>query len=264
MSKVLICLLLILEGAAFAAPAMRESAFTALSALPIEEMERLAKVAACEGSPAPERWHFLVCAPNAENGYREYVVANHQVVARREFSQFAERLTEEDALGTYAVRVDSDRLGALALQYAKVNRELLSTCNYELSREGAGLAPRWKIDCLDKDGRTIGTIVVNAADERVVAHDGFKKEPQDPLIRSTRAPTASSPTNLRRTTSPMVARRQPFPEGGLQPTQPYPEPVAEAPERMAPPPPRVRRAEPVRPESNGPISRIFRGLFRGD
>src|SRR5829696_5264779 len=138
MRQVFVCFLLSFPSCLLAVPVIRESAFNALSAIPIEEMPRVAKIAGCEGKLVPERWHFLVYAPGTENGYREYVVSNHQVVVRRELSQFAETLRPEDMMGVDAVKVDSDRLIALAQQYARANRAPLGTCNFELAREGPG------------------------------------------------------------------------------------------------------------------------------
>jgi len=260
MRQVLLSLFLFTPGFLLGAHSRSESAFTALTTLPIEEMDRLAKVAACEGSPAPERWHFLVYAPDAENGYREYVVENHKVVARRQVSQFAETIAAGDVMGTDAVKVDSDRLAALALQYARVNKAPLATCNYELSREGPGLAPRWKVDCLDREGRVLGSLVVNAAQERVVSHEGFRKEPSEAQLRSSRGPEA---TTARRTGSPANSRRQLTRNAPSDGRPIEPEPIAEAPDQiMAPAPAQTRRAEPVqRDVPNGPISRLVRGLF---
>jgi hypothetical protein len=213
MRQVLICLLLNIPCSLLAAPGARESAFNALTALPINEIPRVAKVAGCEGTPFPERWHFLVYAPEAENGYREYVVANHQVVVRRELSQFAESLRADDVMGVDGVKVDSDRLVALAQQYAKVNHARLDTFNFELSREGPGLAPRWKVDCFDQEGSAVGSILVNATQERVVAHEGFKREPQESDLREARTTRFRSAALVRqpwrRVRPPVRSRRIP-------------------------------------------------------
>jgi hypothetical protein len=251
MFRVLFALTALLPTVLFAAPGTRESALTALSALPSEELPRLAKIAACEGLPVPERWHFLIFTPGAENGLREYVVINHQIAVRRELTQFAEILTAQDVIGTDGVSVDSQKVGELAGQYARANRVTVASYNYELAREGPGLAPRWKIDCLDQGGRTVGSLVVNAAQGTVVSHEGFKKEP--PAASTSRSTRTESPSRRR---SESLANRRAQSE---VPAEPALEPVADAPER--PRRTRVRRAEPVTREPEGPLSRIVRGIF---
>ncbi len=261
MRPVSFCLLPIL-GLALVLPShSQEPALEALTALPAEELQRLAKVAGCEGALVPERWHFLVHAPQAENGYREYVVADHRVEVRREHSQFAEFFRPDAVLEVDTIKVDSDRVTHLVQQYAKANRMTVASANYELSREGPGLAPRWKVDCFDGSGKTIGTLVINATDEKVVSHDGFKKQPGESGSRNTR----TSPSSRRSATSALAGRAPAAVDVAESetPAEANPEPVASGPEQRTRPA-RVRRAQPVRSHPEGPVTRVLRGIFRGD
>jgi hypothetical protein len=75
-----------------------ESALSALAALPAEERANLARIEGPDGNPRPERWYIDFFTTDTETGVREYVVAGHQIVARRELSQFASELAAGDVL----------------------------------------------------------------------------------------------------------------------------------------------------------------------
>src|SRR5476651_2049546 len=105
-----------------------------------------------DGKPAPERWHILVNDPKDENGLHEYVVAGGEVVASRNLSQFAESLKPTDVMGTSGLKIDSDKVAALAQQYAAANNVTVASLNYALKKEGAEAAPLWNVTCLDETG----------------------------------------------------------------------------------------------------------------
>src|SRR5687767_11363099 len=86
----------------------RNTALAAARVLPPEDFHKVARIAACEGTPDPERWHILVHDERAENGLRDYVVANGTLISRSPISQFATEIRPEDVIGD-TVRVDSDR-----------------------------------------------------------------------------------------------------------------------------------------------------------
>ena len=75
MSRILLSSLLLISSAVTLVAAGSQTALSALRTLPPEDEQRLARIDGCDGTPTPERWHFLVYDPQTENGYREYVVA---------------------------------------------------------------------------------------------------------------------------------------------------------------------------------------------
>ena len=174
--KMLSVVIAIVCGTVGARADLHRSALAALEVLPKLEAERLAVIAGCEGNPEPERWHFLVYAPETENGLREYVVSDLKIVARREFSQFAEKLRAEDVVGN-AIKVNSDRLAYVVEQYARANRKEVVTVNYDLRKDGPTLAPVWRVECFDAENRTLGAISVAATASAILAHSGFSEQP---------------------------------------------------------------------------------------
>lgn len=161
------------------------SALDALRLLPRGDGKRLARIVARDGTPVPERWHFLVHDAKAENGLREYVVAGGEVVASREVSQFAEGLRAEDVVGADAVKVDSDRAAKQVQQYAELNKLTVKTLHFELKKSATG--PLWTVACLDAAGKEVGQLVISASRGTVVSHPGFAAEPT-PLPPITPAP----------------------------------------------------------------------------
>jgi hypothetical protein len=241
MPRVLCSIFLFLFATIAAAVPERQSALEALAVLPSEDAKRLARIAACEGSPVPERWHFLTYDPQAESGYHEYVVAHRQIVVRREVSQFATELQPDEIVGAETVQIDSDRAARLAQQYAKENNLSVASLNFQMRRDALGADPVWKITCLDDNDEPLGWLVVSARDEKVVARGGF----------------ARTPAQLSQG-EPLVNERPPaVAEGGFrgQAARNRKSTPTESPSR----PIEVRRAEPVRrpPEP----FRLFRGLF---
>jgi len=216
------------------------SALGALKLLPRGEARRLARIVARDGTPVPERWHFIVHDPKAETGVHEYVVAAGEVVASREVSQFAESLRVEDEVGGDALRVDSDRAAKLAQQYALVNNKTVVAMHYELKKLGAAAVPLWTVTCLDDAGRELGHIVISAGKGNVVSHEGFPIDPPPPV-------------------TPPVPEEKPRPPAiasGAKPTPrpaPTPVPVAVA-EPVVPP---AATPEPKKP---GMLERVGTGL----
>ena len=157
------------------------SALAALRLLPRGEAKRLARIEARDGTPAPERWYFIVHDPKAETGVHEYVVAGGEIVASRDVSQFAESLRPEDVFGGDALKINSDRAAKLAQQYAFANNMTVAAMQYELKKEGAAAVPLWHVTCLDDAGKELGHLVISAGKGTVVSHEGFAAEPPPPL-----------------------------------------------------------------------------------
>jgi hypothetical protein len=163
----------------------RESANTALNAikqLPRGEYKRIARIEGRDGAPAPERWHIIVHDPKDENGVHEYVIAGGEVVASRAVSQFVEFVKADDILRESLVKIDSDKLGALALEYATANNVAVATFNYALKKEGVDAVPLWVVTCLDDQERQVGQLVVSAGKGTVISHDGFTAEPSPEVL----------------------------------------------------------------------------------
>ncbi|MCE9612494.1 MAG: hypothetical protein K8R23_20025 [Chthoniobacter sp.] len=222
------------------------SALGALRLLPRGESRRLARIVARDGTPVPERWHFIVHDPRAETGVHEYVVAAGEVVASRGVSQFTESLRVEDEVGGDALKVDSDRVAKLAQQYALVNNKTVVAMHYELKKLGAAAVPLWTVTCLDDAGRELGHIVISAGKGNVVSHEGF---PIDPPPPATTPVPEEKPRIEEKPRPPAIA-------SGSKPTPkpaPTPIPVAVA-EPMAPP---AATPEPRKP---GVLERVGSGL----
>lgn len=169
--------LLASAGMCLAAADPASSVLNAIKQLPRGEAKKIALIEAREGTPYPERWYILVNDPKDENGVHEYVVANGEVVASRNISQFAESLKPTDVFGNSNLKIDVDKLANLVSQYAEANNVTIAKLNYALKKEGAEAAPLWNVACLDEAGREIGHIVVSAGKGNVISHDGFTAEP---------------------------------------------------------------------------------------
>lgn len=233
-----------------ASGAAAQNATTALSALrliPRPEAKRLARIEAREGSPTPERWYFLIHDAAAENGLREYVVAGGEIVAARGLSQFAEAVRPEEVIGADAVKIDSERVGRVAQQYARGNGVTAAALNYMLRREAAG--PTWTITCLDAAGKRLGEVVFDAGKGTVLSHGGFPREP---------APEKEKPRVVRAEERPQDR------ESAL---------AGATPRRVATRNPPLRaepvRAEPIQqpPPDNSPVRKVgnsLRKLFGGE
>ncbi len=166
--------LLALAGAhAFAA-----SAFTALQLLPPDQARSVAVIAGRDGTPEPERWHFLVHDPRAENGLREVVIAAGRKTADRPVSQFAESLTAGDVIAPESMKVDSAQVAQLARDFGLVNKVSVSAMHFELRKSGPEAVPLWTVTCLDAAGVELGKLFVSAARGTVILHPGFTQEPQ--------------------------------------------------------------------------------------
>ncbi len=200
------------------------SALGAMRLLPRGEAKRLARIVARDGTPVPERWHFIVHDPKAETGVHEYVVAKGEIVASREVSQFAESLRAEDVFGGEVLKINSDRAAKVAQQYALANNLTVAVMNYELKKDGAAAAPLWYVTCLDDDGKEIGHLVVSAGKGSVVSHDGFAIEPPPPLPPPPPAPATPTPEEkLRRPASDLLGpKATPMPIAIAEPVEPPP------------------------------------------
>jgi len=154
-----------------------ESAFSALAALPAEERANLARIEGPEGTPRPERWYFDVFAPDSENAVREYAVADRQIVARRDLSQFASNLTAEDVLDNRFLHTDSSQIEKLANEYAAANNHVIAYLSVTLAKPFHDARPVWTAHCYDASGAEFGCLVVAAENGTVFTHEGFSHEP---------------------------------------------------------------------------------------
>jgi hypothetical protein len=170
--------LICFAGASFAAPTpTTNTAMNAIRQLPRGEYKRIVRIEAREGKPAPERWYIIVHDPKDENGVHEYVIAGGEVVASRSLSQFVESVKADDIVKESMIKIDSDKVGALASEYALANNVSVATMSYSLLKDGADAAPLWSVACFDESGKQIGTVVVSAGKGNVISHEGFTAEP---------------------------------------------------------------------------------------
>lgn len=212
----------------FAETEPANSALGALKVLPRGEAKRLARIEARDGTPVPERWHFIVHDPKTETGVHEYVVAGGEIVASRDVSQFAESLRAEDVFGGDALKINSDRAAKLAQQYAFANNMTVTAMQYVLKKEGAAAVPLWNVTCLDEAGKELGHLVISAVKGTVVSHEGFTAEPPPPLPAATPPPGTPRPEDRLRTPAAIAAapKATPIPDDTLLPVEPFVLPVA--------------------------------------
>ncbi len=173
------------------------SALGALRLLPKGEAKRLARIEAREGTPVPERWHFIVHDPKSAEGMHEYVVAAGEIVASRDVSQFVESIRPDDVFGSDVLKINSDRAAKLAQQYAHANNLTVAAMHYELKRQGAAAVPLWTVTCFDDAGVEIGRVAISAGKGNVVAHPGFTIEPPPPVVPVVPAATPGLAERLR-------------------------------------------------------------------
>jgi hypothetical protein len=245
---VFVVLLGLARGAAVEAPP-GASALQARAVLPPDAINKVAVITACEGRPVPERWRFLVWDATAENGFREYVVADGRVVAKNLVSQFATQVNPQDVLSPEAIRVDSDKVAWLALMYASTNNLLVSSLHFSLRQTPELSTPVWKVDCFDGTQQQVGSISVAANEGKVLAHLGFTNEPSPTVLAAIAGVegTKPKPSSKKRTTASKPASRTPPPEA-----------VAE---RNPSDPRQLQRAKPADNRNDG-LSKFFRSIFR--
>jgi hypothetical protein len=243
-----------------------QSAFKAYASLPHDAALRLAKIAGCEGSPQPARWHFVIHEAEAENGLRDYVIADGRIVAENAASQFADEVRVEDVLALNSVQIDSDYVARIAAQYAAANAVKIASMNYELHKNPMG-RPVWKVTCLDPRNRILGWVVVDAADGKVAGQGGFEftpaaydsatGEPTVPDLVASEPPDAAlpapGPTVAEQDTDAHTSGSRP-PPASAQPGKDG-RPLTNRPRELE-----VRRAEPVDPppQHRGFLSDLFR------
>jgi hypothetical protein len=226
--------LLVLAGAS----ARAASAFTALQLLSTDQARNVAVIAGRDGTPEPERWHFLVHDAKSENGLREVVVTGANKTADRTISQFAESLTAGDVINPDAMKVDSSQVAQLARDFGAVNNFSVSAMHFELRKSGPEAVPLWTVTCLDVSGTELGKLIVSATRGTVILHPGFTKEP------------AVNPAM-------MAARATPAPLG-VGETNPNLDPLIDTPVKKTPPKKRTT-PPPVATPKAGFFQRVFGG-----
>ena len=75
------------------------------------------------------------------------------------------------------LRIDSDRAGKVAQQYALANNVQPATFSYQLRKDPDDGTPVWNVTCVDSAGKALGGVVVAANKGNVLSHNGFSIEP---------------------------------------------------------------------------------------
>lgn len=192
--RTFLCISACVAGMAATAFCAATTAFEAVKLLPKEARKSVARIEAREGSPNPERWHILVNDKTAENGFKEFVVADGMIVAERTISQFVESVSPQDAIGDEA-KFDSDRAAQLVRQFAQVNAVTAATIDYQLRKDGATPVPLWRLTCYDDAGKSVGTLTLTATKGMVISHQGFAVEPSEATNKNTRDKFQTSGTS---------------------------------------------------------------------
>lgn len=130
-----------------------------------------------DGTPEPERWHFVVHDQKAEAGFREVVVTGARKTADRTISQFAESVAASDVIPVDSLKVDTDQLTKLAMQFGTINKKPVSAMHFELRKSGPDAAPLWTVTCLDASANELGKLIISAHRGTVIMHPGFEEEP---------------------------------------------------------------------------------------
>ena len=179
-------------------PARMMSAFEAVGLLTPEQQAALARVAARDGAPNPERWHLLIHDPAGEAGLREFVVADGKIVATRPVSQFAESLTPADVFADRSLIFDSIHVARIAQEYCRTNGVTAAVVHYDLRKSGTDTAALWTLICVNAQGEELGRLVISAGHGTVLFHPGFAAEPmpEQLLDRPRPAPLTNSPVTL--------------------------------------------------------------------
>jgi len=154
-----------------------ETAFSALTALPAEDRIHLARIEGPEGNLQPDRWYFAIYAADSASGLREYVVAGHQIVARREISQFAWGLTAQDVVDSRFIHTDSGEVEKLAKDFAAANNQVIAALSLTLAKPFREGRPIWTARCFNTSGVEFGRLVVAAENGTIFSHEGFLVEP---------------------------------------------------------------------------------------
>ena len=151
------------------------TAIGALALLPKDVAARVARIEGPEGHPFPDRWYVLAHEPTFPTGLREFVICEGKVVANRGLSQFADRISAEDGVGSVAVKLNSPEAAGIAAQFALHNGQLIGSIRYEFLKLGA--VPVWRLTCRGQDGSLLGTVVLHATSRAVLSFEGFAKSP---------------------------------------------------------------------------------------
>lgn len=194
------------------AHAFAVSAFTALQLLPPDQARAVAVIAGRDGTPEPERWHFLVHDPKAENGLREIVVTGGKKTADRTVSQFAESITAGDVINPEAMKVDSTQVAQIAREFGLANNLSVSAMHFELRKSGPEAVPLWTVTCLDVAGAELGKLIISTARGTVILHPGFTQVPQlSPLVADARAtpPAVAEDDNRSMSSSERPSKKAP-------------------------------------------------------
>jgi hypothetical protein len=166
-------------GAA-AHPVEAETALTALKALPKNVAGKVLRIEAQNGRPEPETWRLTVRDSEAEFGLREYVVHGGQVVGDAESSPPPAHPLDPEAVIGPSVKLDSDKVTALALEYALANGVVVGSMNHELQKQAVKRPAEWKITCFSEDGAEAGSLVFSASKGAVLSRSGFPLDPPKP------------------------------------------------------------------------------------
>jgi hypothetical protein len=250
--KTALCLLFCVSGALGAAAASNPTALKSLKLLPAESAARLAIIDGHDGAPTPARWHFVVEDSNADTGVREIVVADRQIVADRELSQFAGQISPEEVVGIAGLKVDSDAVSRLVERYAAANGLTVDSMNFQMRKDPLTGTPVWTVSCLDAQESRLGALVVDGRDGHVISHDGFAAPPPVPTKVATRREVAAN----RRDRRPDAA----FNDPSAPPPPVYDGPADETGRRIP-----VRRAEPVyrsKPRPPDPVRDVVQPVRR--
>jgi hypothetical protein len=156
--------------------AVGETALTALKALPKEAAGKVLRIEAENGQPEPEKWLVTVKDPKAEFGLREYVVQSGEVVANAEATPPPRPMDLNAVIGR-SVKIDSDKVTALAMDYALANGVVVSSMNHELQKSTAKRPAEWRLTCFGEDGAKAGTLVFSSSKPVLISQIGFPLAP---------------------------------------------------------------------------------------
>ena len=250
------------ESPSGGAPALKAAAepdptaIGALALLPKDVATRVARVEGPEGHPFPDRWYVLTHEPAFPTGLREFVICEGKVVANRGLSQFADRISAEDVVGSAVVKLNSPEAAGIAAQFALHNGQLIGSIRYELLKLDS--VPAWRLTCRGQDGGVLGTVVLHATTRAVLSFDGFAKSP----LEEESSPAPQSVADVSDAADAVeAADDSAAPESSNERTTRS----TSATSKPKPKPKRRVQTASRRPSSQGPIDRVgtfFKKIFR--
>lgn len=173
--RVILLMILTLGGVSpgLAEPAAG-SASAALLAVPVRYNNGIIQVVGKNGAPLPSNW--LVYARDVDGGgtTMQLTFANGQMIHEQVSVRPAAMFQESAFILQETLPVDAEQAFAIAQKTAAAQGHTMAAANYELARQGSDEPPVWTVQCLDENGKVLGTVQIVCTDGTVLSATGFR------------------------------------------------------------------------------------------